>query len=172
MMQHWSRWNEVHLQKESETYKWTRPHATDNNMLLWSYSLSNRRIIKYFISCLVSLLSSPVVDVCVLKLTGLQRCCVHLHTICQQQTPPINQHEFQQHLINTLVSNQLFILIILFNRNMNKIWTRWCTYKSLMVWPKIYTFKKKKKKTLKNSKNPKSEFVTGICSFSPSAGTN
>lgn len=43
------------------------------------------------------MLSLPVLHVRILKLTGLHRCCVHLHTICQQQT------SHQQNLIKTAV---------------------------------------------------------------------
>lgn len=59
---------------------WHRTYATtpwqNTKFLLGSPAL--------FISCYVSLL--PVLDVCVLKLTGLRHWWINLHTICQQHT--------------------------------------------------------------------------------------
>lgn len=120
--------------KSQKTHEWTRRHTTDNNVLLWSY----RCLIKSIISCLVFLLSSPVIDVCVLKLTGLQRCCIHLHTICQQQQQQQQTTEFQQHHIYKIVPNQQFYSH--FYGNMNKIWTSWWSFIQISDGVTYYIF--------------------------------
>lgn len=104
--------------KSQKTHEWTRRHTTDNNVLLWSY----RCLIKSIISCLVFLLSSPVIDVCVLKLTGLQRCCIHLHTICQQQQQQqlTKRQSFNSITYTKLCQISSFILIFI-KINMNQL---------------------------------------------------
>lgn len=123
--------------KSQKTHEWTRRHTTDNNVLLWPY----RCLIKSIISCLVFLLSSPVIDVCVLKLTGLQRCCIHLHTICQQQQQQqlTKRQSFKSITYTKLCQISGFILIFM------EIWIKYepaddHSYKSLMVWPTTYSF--------------------------------
>lgn len=117
MMQHWSRWNEVHLQKESENTR-MNPTAHNRQQRVALIVQTFNKIYYFMFSVFVVVTSDrrlrPQTD---RPPTLLHPPPYHLSTTT---TTTINQTtEFQQHHIYKIVSNQRFYSH--FYGNMNKI---------------------------------------------------
>lgn len=136
MMQHWSRWNKVHLQKESENTR-MNPTAHNRQQRVALIVQTFNKIYYFMFSVFVVVTSDrrlrPQTD---RPPTLLHPPPYHLSTTTTTTT--INQTtEFQQRHIYKIVSNQQFYSHFYKNKYEP---ADDHSYKSLMVWPTTYSF--------------------------------
>lgn len=138
MMQHWSRWNEVHLQKESENTRMNLMAHNRQQRVALTVQMFNK--IYYFMFSVFVVVTSdrrlrPQTD---RPPTLLHPPPYHLSTTT---TTTINQttQSFNSITYTKLCQISSFILIFM------EIWIKYepaddHSYKSLMVWPTTYSF--------------------------------